>query len=697
MHQSSIIFIFIIAFALASAFVWRIFQRDQSRIIRVSFFFFLSIYFLLSAVKYYLGNTESTLIESFWDMEFRTYIHYGIPIVLFCIIVLVLLLKVKWCSDKQLMDLFCAVMFFGLILIFLINNRISNRAYLFLFIVSAGLTVGLKVLIKKDLVYYQRQEFGQAIKEAVPLIGAWVVMHCIFLPNELYLGNPSEFTGKYFPLLAITIMSALLVTVFFIFGELFLLPKNAVQGMNLFVMSITLMGYIQNIFLNGKLEILDGDVQVWSAWKLVVNGFLWIAAIIVLLVICFKKKAAIKVGKTICIYIILIQTVTLGYLIISTDKADSGQSEALTVHNSLAVAKDQNVLVFVLDRFDSDWMDTLYKEDMEFCSPLSDFTFYRNATSPFANTAAGIPYLLTATEWKEEYGTNYAPNAYRDSTLLQEIKQQGFDVGIYTNASYVSNQLYDKISNYNASVEKKYDIGTTMTTMWKCALYQTMPFVLKHNYSYCTEDIESMVKAPQVWNTENDYPFAENLLKNGLTIADNNTKAFRFYHMHGAHEPYTFSEDMKYDKTGRESGLYSQIRGSLKIVYAYIDQLKLLGKYEEAMIIITADHGQQTDFIEETGKPERVSSPVILVKQPYIAQEQLQIEDIPVSQAEMMASMVKTMGIESKKYGLTLEQVSKEPDKKRTFLKLYPEYVKYTIDGDVHDINSWSGEMLNES
>ncbi len=696
MHQGSMILIFIMAFALVATFVWSFFCHDQSKFIRVSFLFFSWIYFLLAAVKCYLGSAENTLVESFWDIEFRTYIHYGIPITFLCAILLILLLKVRWFSSKQIIDLFCSVMFLGLLLVFVINNKISNKVYLFVFIVSVCLTSGLKMLMKKDLVYYPIQEFGQAIREAIPYIGAWVTMHCIFLPNELYLANPGEFTGKYFPFLAITVIGALIIIVILVLGELFLLPQNVVQGINVCTMSITLMGYIQNVLLNGKLEILDGDVQRWPTIILIMNSLLWFIAVATVIILCYRKKIVIKVGKTICIYLVLIQTVTLGYLIISAERTGNNPSEALTIRNSLEVAKDQNVLVFILDRFDSSWMDTLYKEDMEFCSPLSDFTFYRNATSQFANTGPGIPYLLTATEWKEEYGTNYAPNAYRESTLLQEMKEQGFDLGIYTNSGYVSNQLYNKISNYDASVEKNYDIGATIMTMWKCAMYQTTPFVLKNKYLYYTDDIESIVKAPQVWNTENDYPFAENLLKNGLTVASDYTKAFRFYHLHGAHEPYTFSEDMKYDKTGRESGLFSQIRGSLKIVYAYIEQLKLLGKYEDAIIIITADHGQQTDFVEETGKPERVSSPVIMIKPPYRTQEHLQIKDTPVSHMEMMASIIQGMGLDSEKYGITLEQVASDSNKKRTFLKLYPEYVKYTIDGNVHDINSWSGEILQE-
>ena len=280
--------------------------------------------------------------------------------------------------------------------------------------------------------------------------------------------------------------------------------------------------------------------------------------------------------------------------------------------------------------------------------------------------------------------------------LTKDIRQQGFDLGVYTGAYLVSSELYDSISNYDTEVEKHYDIGGTMYTMWKCAMYKTSPFVLKNRYSYYSDDIAAIVKAPQVWDTENDSLFWERLRAEGLTVSDDYTKAYRFYHMHGAHEPYTFSDNMKYDKTGRESGLYSQIRGSMKIVYEYMEQLRALGKYDDATIIITADHGQQTDFIEETGKPQKVSSPVIMIKEPHQTGSQLAVSDVPVSQAEMLASMVRSMGMDHRKYGDALDEVADDNKGERVFINLYPEFVKYTIVGDVWDIGNWRGEKLSE-
>lgn len=696
MQQGIAVFVMVLLFAMASACVWTAVCRERMRFVRVAFLYFHGIYFVLSVVKSCLGSMDNTLFESFWDMEPRTYIHYGLPLVVLCLAALVLMIRVKWFSDRRLIDTFCAVMFPGSILVFLVNGRISNRAYCVLFVVCACLTLAAKITDRKELAYYQGHASGEAVRAAAPCVGAWVVMHCIFLPSELYISNPGEFTGSYGPFLAITVCGALAVGILLLLGEVLLLPKTLVYYVNLFFMEITLTGYIQNMFLNGRMEILDGDGQVWTMAQKSVNMVLWLGVIVVLTVLCGKKKFLAKTGRAVCVYILLIQTVTLGYLIVTSDLSGYRRSDELTVQHSLEVAEGQNVLVFVLDRFDSSWMETVYEEDADFCAPLQDFIFYRNATSQFANTGPGIPYLLTATAWKEAHGTGYAAYAYQDSSLLQDIKQQGFDLGIYTSAGLVADALYDSISNYDSEVEKRYDIGGTIYTMWKCSMYKTSPFVLKDRYTYYSDDIAGIVKTPQVWDTENDFPFWERLRTQGLAVSGEYEKAYRFYHMHGAHEPYTFSDNMKYDRTGRESGLYPQIRGSMKIVYEYMEQLKALGKYDDATIIITADHGQQTDFVEETGKPQRVSAPVIMIKEPHRTGSQLAVSDAPVSQAEMLSSMVRTMGMDNQKYGAALDEVPDDSGRERIFLKLYPEFVKYTIVGDVRDIENWRGELMQE-
>ncbi len=222
-------------------------------------------------------------------------------------------------------------------------------------------------------------------------------------------------------------------------------------------------------------------------------------------------------------------------------------------------------------------------------------------------------------------------------------------------------------------------------------MYQTAPFLAKSSYAYYTSDIAEMIDELEVWSTENDIPFYERLNKEGLSITNDYPNAFRFYHMRGAHEPYYLSEDLKYNKTGRDTNVYSQMKGSLRIVYAYLEQLKALGLYEDATIIITADHGQQTQFVEEAAKPDKTLMPTLMVKKAGEHHDALVLNEAPVSHREYLATLSKTMGLEVQNYGNTLEEAPLINDEERVCVSLwYGHIIKFTIRGDARDLENWS-------
>lgn len=73
------------------------------------------------------------------------------------------------------------------------------------------------------------------------------------------------------------------------------------------------------MFLNGELQPLDGNDQVWSLSTRVINIAIWLLVILVAVIVGCKKVMVEKVFQGLCVYIALIQTVTLGYLMITTD------------------------------------------------------------------------------------------------------------------------------------------------------------------------------------------------------------------------------------------------------------------------------------------------------------------------------------------------------------------------------------------
>ena len=103
--------------------------KENIQFVRSVFFFFFCFYFLISLMKWYLGSPDNTLIESFWDAEFRTYIHYGIP--LFIVGIIISILGDKILKDKYiaLMGIFDSIMLPGLMVAYICCGVINNLCF----------------------------------------------------------------------------------------------------------------------------------------------------------------------------------------------------------------------------------------------------------------------------------------------------------------------------------------------------------------------------------------------------------------------------------------------------------------------------------------------------------------------------------------------------------------------------------------
>ena len=668
-------------------------EKEDMTFIKSVFFFFFCSYFLISALKWFLGSPDNTLSESFWDADYRTYIHYGIPLLFLSVFMPVGSVVIFRTRLNKLIGLFDAAMFIGLFIAYISQGMISNAAFCVTFAIALIITVIITYLYKKEILYLKKSDYRKFIWNLVPVIVTLLFMTGVYYPNELYLNNLDEFLNPFGQSFAILLLGSTILGGVVLFC-LLLIPKAWIRVCNLALAGIVVMGYLQAMFLNGELKALTGDEQTWTIGTRLINALIWLIIILLICVIGYHKEIVLKISKGICIYICLIQMVTLGYMVVTSDVSSSGREEALTTQNSLELATDDNVLVFVLDMFDSSVFQEILEKDSEFLTPLSDFTFYRNATSVFGHTKISLPYLLTGTQWKEGLNAEqYHDYAYANSDALHTISQQGCNVGVYTKVDYLDSSVYDVISNYSQSAVRNCNIVSTYSTMFQTSMYKLMPFIFKPGFTYYTRDIVEMVDAGEIWTIENDLPFYNSLIKQGLSVNDGYQKAFRFYHMVGDHEPYYLSEDLQYDKTGRENSAYSQAKGCLKIVYEYLDQLKELDKYEDATIIITADHGQIATYDSEVKSPTITSLPIMLVKERGSSQDSLCISDAPVSQTEIMPLVMKSLGNPDwENYGKTFEEISSGEDRPRYYVDMLDNkyMVQFVINGDANELTNWS-------
>lgn len=226
--------------------------------------------------------------------------------------------------------------------------------------------------------------------------------------------------------------------------------------------------------------------------------------------------------------------------------------------------------------------------------------------------------------------------------------------------------------------------------------YRIMPYFVKDYYRYTEDTINDLVISDKVWKQEqyemDDADIKERLDQSGLTINDDR-KAFRFIHMFGAHPPY--SMDREGNRVGESKDLsIDQYMGSMQIVYNYLEELRRLGLYENATIIITADHGD--NFENGAVLPEKVNI-ILYVKPKGSAEEPLRYSEAYASQCDLLPTLAGEVGIAAED-GQGIDLLSSEAynqERERFHYFHVVENMKqiavrtYRIKGSSLDFNNW--------
>jgi len=679
--------------AIVSFFILFLQEKEEMKRICISVIMAFSLLNMgiISMVKFLLGDKGKTIFESFWDIEYRTYIHYSVPILIIAIILPFLfrwILRDKfgffilWMLSITLCVLCICIYIYG---------KAINEIYCIVIFSSTIAALFLSMIGKHQMKANTFEKDTALFSLKVEVFSVFSIL--IFNPSELFLSNIREFPVKYSNFIFVLIAgSCLIIFVYMVLTTCFM-NKICCNICNYGIFSLTFIGYLQGMFFNGKMLALDGSRQEWSQGKIIINICVWgliFGAVVALKV--FIPKADKYMGL-VCIYVTLIQMATLVMLCITTEFPGEEENYALTTEARWELHSKNNVLVFILDWYDEQILERIAESDSSFLEPLSDFTWYQNTTSNYAFTDMSLPYLLTNIEWKYDMPEgDYCKYAYENSQFLQDIAKQNYDIGIYTGTQYVDQSMQDLVINYSKT-DRRCNFSKTISFMAQCSKYKQAPFIVKNMYWYATSDMIKTMEDSNIYVSDN-YSFYQSLIHEQLEVngeISGKKGSYRFYHLDGAHAPFVMTQDFEY----AETDMLSQAKGSMKVVYEYIHQLKKLGLYDNATIIITADHGQNT-MVDDAKKAkeegfEPTSSPILLVKEKN--QKQGGISEAQVSHREFAATVMQAIkGEDNNTYGKSFKQVPETETRERVFIfRRHNDmpYRKYMINGDVRDITNW--------
>jgi len=350
--------------------------------------------------------------------------------------------------------------------------------------------------------------------------------------------------------------------------------------------------------------------------------------------------------------------------------------------------------------------------DPNFLEPLDGFTRFSNYNSKYNKTFPSVAEFLTGIDFID-FGYDvpqkeYLDAAYTYGEFLPDMKERGWDIGLYIaeNPDFASAAPLAGFALNMRETELHYDERITMKLMMSLSAYRYSPDVVKPFFWLSTSDFDKTF-LPQdniLPYTTNDPFLFQCFSEAGLTAEP--TKRFSFFHLNGPHAPYTMDENMQAMPERMTSSLERQTIGSFRIVFYYLDEMRKLGLYDEATIIIMADHGYTQDGLTEMGQNPSVAALFVKPSGSYGAP--LNESTVPLDPKNLRATIMTASGGQSTQDGIYGMDCITARDKYASLAvptefgetryyyfyggRRYDTLLEYSIHGDVNDISSYRFE-----
>ena len=469
---------------------------------------------------------------------------------------------------------------------------------------------------------------------------------------ETFAGNIDEFgfgiSNVVIPMVCFIIAASVVLSflqAILSFGESGLL--------SVFIWTISICAYIQGAFLNSKLFLMDGKEMNWPLGTVISNILIWIAISVILTILVTKigRKYLKQILLYSSLFLIAIQLIGVISLIpkFSSEGASEESVDYLSEEGITSVARDENVIVFVLDTYDVDFMNEVLEVKPDFLGPLKDFTYYPDTMSQFSRTFPSVPYILSHELYFYEIPKQeYADEAFDKCAFWDELDAKGIKYYLYEDDKTCIGRGVAKRAGNHVDKGEVLSLKTSFLKSIEAIMtiggYRQLPYAVKSELTYTSDTIDSLVIKEKIWDKTpydmNDIRTTDEFRKTGLSV-DTDEKAFRFIHLMGAHAPYIVDEEGK-DASNRVVDPVEQYIGSMQYVFEYLEELKRLGLYDNATIIITADHGE--NFVAEE-LPEN-TNPILFIKAKGNSGTEVKISDSFASLEDIMPTVAGAFGID---------------------------------------------------
>lgn len=526
----------------------------------------------------------------------------------------------------------------------------------------------------------------------------------LFGPIDIYANNMREFAFSFSDIIGLVALS-FVISFALLFGFLMLFNRYLLNMLSALAFSIIVASYFDNLCVKA-VTVVSGDAKNASYGDLVLSFIIYV---IIILAIVLVSGLLMNVWKKVVIYLSVLLIVMNGASLVTdftkynlfSDKGINTEY-VLSQKNITKVSEKENIIYILFDRFDTTYYENVIKDDPSFFDDLDGFTIFDNATSMYTRTFPGVPYMISGVEYSLQCSpTEYFDEAYQTSPFLKDLKNNGYNVSVYADRYYVYsdassfNGIADNVEKVEGYTPNKTDIFKYLTELsFARSFSMTLTSQMYENANTGRTNNLSKLNCENGIYANDDAKLYDLITENNLSDSGSD-KNYTFLYLHGCHTPFVLDENC--ERTENATSL-SQTKGSFKLVYEYLNQLKELGVYDNSTIIIAGDHG--IPYTETEDLDAQVESGVktcIMVKPRNTDAQGSSVSHAQVSAADIIPTIVKDAGLKTENsYGRGVFDIGENENVSRTFYQsVYSPaehklcFNKYSIEGDATDISNW--------
>lgn len=586
-------------------------------------------------------------------------------------------------------------------------------------------------------------------KDLTAIIGASflpVATLVFFGPLFLFLSNASEFAIGLSALLPVQALLALILSVAFVL-VMFMVPGRFFRVLPVLATACGFLFWLQGQVIVWRYGALDGQDIAWSGhlFKGIFDGTIWI--VVLALALAFRRRLFPRIGA-IAVFLILLQAGGLLVLFLQNPQAGQPRPAPGLARYRYDFSRDKNVLLLILDEFQSDVFAEIIRQDPEYSSMFDGFTYFRDAIGSFSNTAAAVPFIMTGQYYdNSDRRSLYIRRAFASRSIPQVLRANGFRLDLYPRPD-----SYDLIHLPASWLEAERGERTSCSeilptgaflldiTLFRYVPHFVKPIVYRRQKWLFSDWARRAFPAPAVPRRAVRKPddggrrtreFRRELVNLGLDFnflnsfllhAENESPepVFKYYHWSAVHPPLRFDENFQvvYPEFNR-SAFSSQARACLRMVGLVLKKMKDLGAYDRTLMVILSDHGsgRSRDLLVNplanacsrslaAGNPYqdfhyvKSRSCALLLVKPIRSRGAMKTSLAPVSHLDIAPTIFSELKIEAPGFaGQSVFSVPEGSRRKRHFYsygwtghhnEFLEPLVEYCIDGDGWNDDSWS-------